>query len=268
MPLTPAAFGPSESKEALLLDERPARATTSVGKALAVLAAFRGDEVLLGLTQVAERASVPKSTAHRLLGIFVEHGFVERAGARYRLSRMMFELGNAVADGGPRMLRSAAAPFLSGLYETTHAAVHLAVLEDLDVLCVDKIYGHGSVQVPFQIGRRRPALCTALGKAILAFAPADLRKRALESPLPRLTPHTQVDPCRLATALGTAARTGIAYAVEGVQLGAWCVAVPILRPGGAVPFGAISLSFPIATRLPANAEGDLRHAAEAIAAMC
>src|SRR5262245_26405981 len=51
---------------------------TSVGKALAVLDAFRGGGALLGVSQIAERAGIPKSTAHRLLSVLVDHSYVDR----------------------------------------------------------------------------------------------------------------------------------------------------------------------------------------------
>jgi len=235
---------------------------TSVGKALAVLAAFRGDGVVLGVTQIAERAGIPKSTAHRILAVLVEHGYIDRDDVRYQLSRRMFELGNMVAECRPRSLRSVAAPFLGSLYEATHATIHLAVLEGPDVIYVDKICGHQSVQVPSRIGGRIPALCTALGKAILALSGDEVRDQALGQPVPRLTPRTVVNPTLLAAALETTRQTGIAHDNEGVRLGVRCIAAPIVRRGR--PVGAISMSFASTARVPAQAEDLLQRAVEAI----
>src|SRR5262245_35324867 len=91
---------------ALALDIRPrppvgfpeGGALSSVGKALQVLNSFRGAGVLLGVSQIAERAEVSKSTAHRLLVVLVEYGFVEKRDGRYMLGRSIFELGNLTAD--------------------------------------------------------------------------------------------------------------------------------------------------------------------------
>jgi DNA-binding IclR family transcriptional regulator len=236
--------------------------STSVGKALAVLAAFRGDGVVLGVTQIAERARIPKSTAHRILAVLVEHGYVERDDARYQLSRHMFELGNQVAECRPHNLRSLAAPYLSSLYENTHATIHLAVLESTDVMYVDKICGHDSVKVPSQIGGRIPALCTALGKAMIAVSDEEVRARAFARPIPRLTPRTLVNPNLLNESLDTICRTGIAHDIEGVRLGVRCIAAPVVRLGR--PIGAISMSFALSSRIPARAEALLKHAVDSI----
>jgi len=235
---------------------------TSVGKALAVLAAFHGDGVLLGVTQVAERAGIAKSTAHRLLAVLVDHGYVERDDVRYQLSRRMFELGNMVAECRPRNLRSLAAPYLSDLYENTHATIHLAVLEGLDVLYVDKICGHDTVRVPSRVGGRVPALCTSLGKAMLAFSDEEVRNRALSVGIPRLTPRTTINPGVLAEAMETTRHTGIAHDIEGVRLGVRCLAAPVLRDGR--PIAAISMSFAATTRIPTQAESLLLRAVGSI----
>lgn len=241
---------------------------TSVGKALAVLDAFRGGGVLLGVSQIAERAHIPKSTAHRLLSVLVEHGYVDRVAARYQLGRAAFELGNMVAECRPRSLRSVAIPFMTDLYRTYDATVHLAVLDGTDVLYVEKIYGHRGVDVLSQIGGRVPALCTALGKAMIAFADDETMARALSLRVPRLTARTMTNPSILRANLLQARETGLAYDNEGSSLGAHCVAAPILRRPTSEILGAISMSFPITEKLAPALESRLVRAAEAISAKC
>lgn len=216
---------------------------TSVGKALAVLDAFRGEGRVLGVSQVAERAGLPRSTAHRLLNLLVEHGYVERTDARYRLSRAIFELGNMVSDCRPRSLRTIAMPFMTELYESTHATVHLAVLDGHDVLCVEKIYGHHGVSLPSRVGGRVPALCTALGKAILGCSDPGTIEAALSVPIPRLTKRTIVNPAVLRDILARVGQTHVAQDSEGSVLGACCLAAPVLARDSTI-LGAVSVSFP------------------------
>ena len=248
---------------------------TSVGKALAVLDAFRRGGVLLGVSQVAERANIAKSTAHRLLAVLVERGYVERVDARYRLGRAAFELGNMVAECRPRNLRSVAIPYMTDLHRRFDTTVHLAVLDRMDVLYVEKIYGHRAVEVPSQIGGRVPALCTALGKVMLAFSDDDTQSRALSVPVPRLTVKTMTNPKILHNLMARARQAGVAYDNEGSSLGVLCVAAPILRPSGAVTaqnpsevVGAISMSFPLTERVSSNLERELVGAAAAISKTC
>jgi DNA-binding IclR family transcriptional regulator len=233
---------------------------TSVGKALAVLDAFRGDGALLGVSQIAMRANLPKSTTHRLLTVLVDRGYVERADTRYRLGRAIFELGNMVSDCRPRSLRSIAMPYMTNLYEATHATVHLAVLDGFDALYVEKIYGHQSVDLPSRVGGRVPALCTALGKAMLAFAPHDVREEALSRPVPRMTPRTVVYQPILRAALTQVRTTGIAEDCEGASLGSQCVAAPVIDRRGNV-LAAMSMSFPTNVRIPPTAVQLLKQSA-------
>jgi DNA-binding IclR family transcriptional regulator len=241
---------------------------TSVGKALAVLDAFRAGGVLLGVSQIAERAHIPKSTAHRLLGVLVDRGYVERVDVRYQLGRAAFELGNMVAECRPRNLRAIAIPYMTDLYRTFDATVHLAVLDGKDVLYVEKIYGHNGVDLPSRIGGRVPALCTALGKAILAFSDDETIAHALANPVPRLTVKTMTNPSILLNSLRKARKTGVAHDCEGSSLGAHCVAAPICRQSTPDVLGAISMSFPVTEKVPPTAERLLIRAGAAISARC
>jgi DNA-binding IclR family transcriptional regulator len=249
--------------------EKPAEASdvsgldTSVGKALAVLDAFRGEGSVLGVSQVAMRACLPKSTTHRLLNLLVEHGYIERTHARYRLSRAIFELGNMVSDCRPRSLRAIAMPFMTELYESTHATVHLAVLDGHDVLYVEKIYGHHRVSLPSRVGGRVPALCTALGKAILGFSGTDTIEAAFNVPVPRLTRRTIVNQAVLRDILTRVGETGIAQDSEGSSLGACCLAAPVLARDSAV-LGAVSLSFSTSEWITPLAAQQLKRSAELI----
>src|SRR5947209_19579992 len=67
------------------------QATPSVMKALQLLDAFRGAGPTLGVSEIARRAGVPKSTAFRLLTHLEQGGYVERSGRDYCLGRHLFE---------------------------------------------------------------------------------------------------------------------------------------------------------------------------------
>jgi len=218
---------------------------------------------VLGVSQVAERACLPKSTTHRLLNLLVEHRYIERTDARYRLSRAIFELGNMVSDCRPRSLRAIAMPFMTELYESTHATVHLAVLDGHDVLYVEKIYGHQGVSLPSRVGGRVPALCTALGKAILGFSGAGTIEAAVSVPVPRLTQRTIVNPAVLRGILVRVSETGIAQDSEGSILGACCLAAPVLTKDSTV-LGAVSVSFCTSERISPLAAQQLTRSAELI----
>jgi DNA-binding IclR family transcriptional regulator len=142
---------------------------TSVQKALAVLEAFRGPGAVLGVTEVARRGQLSKSTAHRMLALLVDEGYVEREGSRYVLGPKLFELGNAAAYARTRTLRSLAMPYMVELLQATQATVHLTTLVDGDLLYLERVYGHQGVRDVPHVGTRVPAAGTAPGDAMRAF---------------------------------------------------------------------------------------------------
>ena len=241
---------------------------SSAAKAIAVLEAFRGAGAVLGVTEIAHRTGLSKSTAHRLLAVLVERRFVQRHDNRYMLGRALFELGSLVPDCRPRSLREAAVPVMADLYATTRATVHLAVLEGLDALYVEKLHGPGSVQSPSRVGGRMPAMCTGVGKAMVAFSTPEVIDEHLAQPVRRLTPHTLVHPKLLRENLAKIRENGVAYDQEECQLGLRCVAVPVLRAGTEEPIAALSLTTRTNEPVRRQVANELRWAANQIATAC
>src|SRR5436309_12545663 len=93
----------------------PTGVDTSVGKALAMLDEL-GTVKSLGVSALARRTDLPKSTVFRLLARLEERGYVERIGKEYCLGRRLFELGNQIAACRPSGLRDIALPYLAELY--------------------------------------------------------------------------------------------------------------------------------------------------------
>lgn len=241
---------------------------SSAAKAIAVLEAFRGAGAVLGVTEIATRTGLSKSTAHRLLAVLVERRFVQRHDNRYMLGRALFELGALVPDCRPRSLREAAVPLMTDLYASTRATINLAVLEGSEVLYVEKLYGAVSVATPARVGGRMPAMCTGVGKALVAFSSPEVIAEHLALPARRLTPHTVVHRGLLAEQLNKARETGVAHDREESQLGIRCVAVPILRPGTSDPMGALSVAMRATEVVKPQVVNELRWAANQIAATC
>ncbi|MGV0579348.1 IclR family transcriptional regulator [Mycolicibacterium elephantis] len=237
---------------------------TSVGKALALLNAFDSSASVLGVTALADAAGLPKSTAYRLLVALQSSGFVERRGTGYCVGRRMFELGNLVAACRPRNLRDVALPFLSDLYELSHETVHLATLEGAEVLYLEKLFGHNKLRVPSHIGKRFPAHCSAIGKAMLAFSDDVTVDAVIRQGLKPRTPYSIVVPGNLRRSLKRSRQYGVAYDREESAIGVACVAAPILCRGEVV--AGISISGPPPNYDPVRYAGAVRKAAAGIAA--
>lgn len=213
----------------------------AVDRALAILETLKAAGEALGVTELGARVGLHKSTVYRLLATLARHGYVQQdpATERYSLGLKLVELGTAVLDH--LELRELARPYLKRLMEASQEVAHLVVLQDGDVVYIDKVECPGPVKMYSQLGRRAPAHATAVGKALLAFLPPAQVEAILARGLPRLTPHTITDPERLRTELHLVRERGYAVDNEENELGIRCVAGPIFNHTGQV-VAAFSIS--------------------------
>src|SRR5262245_27864185 len=215
----------------------------AVDKAFSLLVAFGAQgSTGLGVSELARRANLSKSTAFRVLGMLERNAMVERVGTNYRLGVRLHELGAAVYAPGQYQLRDALLPYLTQLFELTKQTVHLAMLHGTDVVYLAKLYGHRTAAAPSRIGGLLPAHCTAVGKVLLAYN-ADAGAAALSVPLSRLTSRSVCDPVLLARDFERIRRDGVALDEQESQIGLHCVAAPIMGRGGR-PVAALSVSAP------------------------
>jgi IclR family acetate operon transcriptional repressor len=144
----------------------------AVERAIAILKAFSPATPVLGVTELARTLKLHKSTVHRLLATLEQSGFVTQdpAHGRYRLGLPLFELGSLVVNS--MELQHVARPYLEDAHRACGETVHLAILDEWDVVYIDKIESIHQVRMHSQVGRRAPAHCTGLGKALLAGLPA------------------------------------------------------------------------------------------------
>ncbi|WP_435844637.1 IclR family transcriptional regulator [Streptomyces griseoaurantiacus] len=226
-------------------------------KSASLLDVFTPDGGAYRLTELVAATGLSKPTVHRLTADLVRLGWLEREGARYRLGPKLFELGSLVPRR--RDLRETALPFLQDLFEATREIVHLGVREGLEVVYLERIHGHEAVWLPSRIGGRLPLACTGLGKALLAFADAELTERVLAGPLPGLTSFSVTDPERLSLSLEKTQVAGLAYEEQEAAEGVSCVAAPVFAGGAAV--AAVSVAVPVARFRPARLAPAVRTAA-------
>jgi len=216
---------------------------SSVAKAVAVLGAFGKDAGTgLGVSELARRADLSKSTTFRLLAALEETGAVERAGTSYRLGPLIHGMTDIAGDAGTERVRELLTPWLIELYTATKHTVHMAMLDGPQVVYLNKLHGPQAAPAPSRIGGRAPAFCTGVGKALLAHD-HELAERVLAGPLPRWTPRTITDPERLRAELAEIRRTGVAHDREEIQPGLTCMAAAVTGPGGRA-VAALSVSGP------------------------
>ncbi|TDD38325.1 IclR family transcriptional regulator [Actinomadura sp. KC06] len=228
--------------------ESAAESGSVLGKARLILEAFGLDDEDLGLSELTRRTGLAKSSVHRLSQELVHWGFLERRGGRYRLGMRLFEIGQRVPR--QRILRELARPFMEDLLRATGQTIHLAVVDGLEVLYLEKVSGHRQVGRPSRIAGRMPLHCTATGKALLAFGPRGLFDEVVAGPLARPTPRTTVAPGLLEQELRRARELGYAVEYEQARIGYMSVAIPLAGATGAT-VAALSVTGPV---VPGRAE--------------
>ena len=143
----------------------------SVARALTMVSCFANDAEL-GISEIAERMDLSKSTTYGLINTLTVFGYLEQTeNKKYRLGLKLFELGNLVQS---RMdIRMEAKPYCQLLADKYRTTVHLATFSEGEIIYIDKVDNNSSVVVYSQIGKRAPMYCTGVGKAILAFLPEE-----------------------------------------------------------------------------------------------
>jgi DNA-binding IclR family transcriptional regulator len=191
--------------------------------------------------QVAREIGLPKSTATNLLDTLAEVGLIRRDERGYSLGVKLIELGAAAAERFD--IRSIARPVLHDLSEIGIGTANLAVLQDHDVLYIEKLNNPEHViQIATRIGGTAPAHATALGKVLVAALRPEARERWVqEHNFVAVTEHTITTTTEFNRALKFAADNGYALDDEEQNLRTVCVAAPVRDHTGET-VAAISLT--------------------------
>ncbi|NKX55586.1 IclR family transcriptional regulator [Arthrobacter mobilis] len=201
-------------------------------RAASILGAFRIEDRTLGVSELARRTGLAKSTVARLAAELVRLQYLERHGSSLRLGLALFELGQLAAT--PKELRRRAIGIMADLRNATGQTIHLAVLDGTEVVYIEILRGRGTPQLPSRVGGRLPAHATAVGKAMLAFSPPQVLEDVIATGLPPVGPGTITDEKSLRRELADIAATGLAYERNESAMGSCCVASPVMDAGGAL----------------------------------
>jgi IclR family KDG regulon transcriptional repressor len=228
---------------------------SSVATAMRLLKSFSEDEVDIGISALAKRLGIAKSTAHRLASTLVAEGLLEqdRDSGKYRLGVGLFRLGALVRR---RMeVSNEARPYLYELREKVNESVHLAILDGAEIMYVYHLESTQALRARSELGVRKPAHATAEGQAILAWQPQDLVDRVIAGGLVARTPKTITGADRFVKALAAIRQRGCAVEDEESEVGMISVAAPIRDDAGAV-VAALGIAGPV-TRLSKKAVSDV-----------
>jgi IclR family transcriptional regulator, acetate operon repressor len=204
-----------------------------------ILEAFDQEDRGLGISELALRAGLPKSTVSRLVATLVRQRYLERDGRRIHLGLRLFELGQLAEQ--PRELRAAALPVMADLRNTTGENVHLAIRDRREMVCIAVMHGRSAAPPTVRIGGRLPIHATALGKAVLAHSPPSDVDEVISGGLEAWTSQTISDPAVLRGQLVDIRRGALAAEVGEFAAGVFCAASAVFAPSGGL-VGAVSVS--------------------------
>jgi IclR family transcriptional regulator, KDG regulon repressor len=216
----------------------------SVSKAIKLIEALGTESVAVGVSDLARRLDMDKSSVSRMLRTLEHGGFVAQDPSTQR-----YTLGLALGVLGHKALRrldlhTAARPSIEKLAELTGECSHIAVLADNRALYIDQVPPQRGVMVDSPMYTLAPLYCTALGKALLAFQAEPVRERIIGSI--HFEPHTRrtiLNRLGLEGQLAQVRHERVAHDDEEYSVGVRCIAAPVFKVDGTA-CGAIGISGP------------------------
>ena len=201
---------------------------SSTLKALSVLEALVQAGRPVTLTELMQATGQPKPSLHRTLSLFEDGGYVQRepAGRAYGVGPRLSSLGLAIlTHDSVATLRHAV---LRQLVADVGETCNLAMLRKGEVLYLDRVEADWPLRLHLPAGSTIPAHCSASGKLLIAFLPAEQRAAlAAAMPLTRFTEHTITDRTLLEKELDRIVAAGYSVDNEEYVAGVACVAVPV-----------------------------------------
>lgn len=217
---------------------------SSVKNALRLLRSFTINESEKSVTELSNSLELGKSTVSRLLATLASEGFVikDPETRKYRLGLSILNL-NTILTSNLEITREAAST-LEQLVREIEETVHIAVLEDHDVIYLNRVECKQPVQILSHIGRRNPPHCTSSGKVILAYQEEEMIEQVIENGLKKYTVNTITDPDDFRSILQTVKSQGYAISIEEFREGVTSIAAPIRDYTGKVVY-ALSVVGPV-----------------------
>ncbi|MFJ9413770.1 IclR family transcriptional regulator [Streptomyces sp. NPDC101227] len=223
------------------------RHVPAVTRALDILELFLEGDGTLSSPDIVRKLQLPRTTVHELVTTLTARSYlvpVPEQPGRYRLGVRNYQLGSRYAEKldlaaeGQRVAREVA--------ETCDETVHVAILEDVDVIYIAKVDSIHAVRMVSATGRRLPAHCTSVGKMLLASLADDELEARLEEceELVALTPNSITDSDALREELAEIRMAGTAVEHREANPDVSCVAAPVRDASGAV-VAALSISVPM-----------------------
>lgn len=206
-----------------------------------VLETFSADRTMQTASEIAERAGLPMSSAHRIVSDLVSAGLLERdEESRVRLGMRLWELG--LRGSSALRLRQAALPHMERVQALIREHTQLAVLEHDEALFLERLSHPDAGANITRVAGRLPVHASSSGLVLLAYADPEVRERVLSGPLRAMSRETVTDAAALRALLTSIRRRGHITAPGSIEAVSTGVAVPVRDRGEVV--AALSVVLP------------------------
>ena len=216
----------------------------SIVKAAAIIDLLSAADTPLALAEIAAELGIVKSTLHGLISTLLDVGYVDQDAAtgHYLLGFRLFEIGSTVSRKWNE--RKLSYPYMQELAEKTGETIHLAVLDDGEVLYINKQESSGSIRIVTDTGIKLPAHCTGVGKVLLSgLTPYEIKKITRKRSMTRYTDTTITSLDKLMDELEKIRTQGYATDEQEFMEGLRCIAAPIYNHKGEITC-ALSIAGP------------------------
>ncbi len=204
----------------------------SVKKAFAILSAISSAKNGLGVSELAKKLKMAKSTVHGMTSALEELGAVMRdpVTKKYKLGFTLLEIGRSAYSQID--LQTSARPVTEELMEKTQTSVFLGILNGGQVTILDIVESRQELNITAPVGSTIPLFAGAVGKVFLASMAKEQADKIIKSKgLPRFTDNSIVDTDLYFNELRQVREKGYAVDDEEYILGVRAVASPLMGLG-------------------------------------
>jgi DNA-binding IclR family transcriptional regulator len=204
----------------------------SVKKAFGILSAISSSPKGMGVSELAKKLKMAKSTVHGMTSALEELGAVMRnpQTKKYKLGFTLFEIGRSAYTQID--LKTSARPVMEALMEKTQTSVFLGILNWDHVTVLDIVESRQDLKITAPVGTTIPMLAGAVGKVFLASMDEEQARKIVKSKgLPRFTDNSIVDTAAYFQELKHVSEKGFAVDDEEYILGVRAVASPLVGLG-------------------------------------
>ena len=198
----------------------------SFARGLSVIRAFGPDAREMTLSEVADRTSLTRAAARRILLTLQQLGYVAATGRKFFLTPRILDLGYSYLSTTP--LWDLAEPYMEELVSRVHESSSASVLDGTDIVYILRVPTEKIMTISLSIGSRLPAYCTSMGRILLGgLSGEELDNILRKSDLKAITPHTVIDPARLKQIIRDDCAKGWSLVNQELEEGLVSLSVPI-----------------------------------------